>query len=147
MNHSAGEGGRAVDGMNTSLSPLFSAMHKKMSFWLDTKEPLYPPPLLHIGFSLLRSFFLFSLFPLSPLIISLSLCFSLWKRYFLANDFIRGAIWNSITEDFIVATAIWMEGSRDGWRQRCVNVYFLWPLTGFDFFYTNNNLICVACFT
>lgn len=62
---------------------------------------------------------------------------SLKEGYFSANDLIRGAIWNSITADFIVATAIWIEGRRDGWRQWCVNavhVYFLWPLNGFYFF-------------
>jgi len=34
------------DSVITSLSPLFSATHKKMSSWLDTKEAFYslPPP-------------------------------------------------------------------------------------------------------
>lgn len=62
---------------------------------------------------------------------------SLKEGYFAANDLIRGAIWNSITADFIVATAIWIEGQRDGWRQRCASafqLYFLWPLNGFYFF-------------
>lgn len=62
---------------------------------------------------------------------------SLKEGYFSANDLIRGAIWNSITADFIVATAIWIEGQRDGWRQRCASafqLYFLWPLNGFYFF-------------
>lgn len=66
----------------------------------------------------------FSFFPyLSSLIIFLFLCFFLWKRYFSTNDLIRGVIWNSIMEDFLVATTVWMEGGGDA------NVYFLWPLT------------------
>lgn len=58
---------------NTSLSPLLSATHKKMSFWLDTKEPLYPPPLSSMF--LLSAFlcyaFFFSLTSLPPLFLPL----------------------------------------------------------------------------
>lgn len=39
--------------------------------------------------------------------------FPLQKRYFSANDLIRGAIWNSITVDFTVTAAIWRMGGRD----------------------------------
>lgn len=142
---------------NTSLSPLLSATHKKMSFWLDTKEPLYPPPLSSMF--LLSAFlcyaFFFSLPSSSPYNFpSFFPLLSLKEGYFSANDLIRGAIWNSITADFIVATAIWIEGQRDGWRQRCASafqLYFLWPLNGFYFFSfffntNNNNFISVLCF-
>lgn len=58
----------------------YSAARKKMSFWLDTKEPLYPSPRSSIFFS-----------PIHPTL-SLSLSLSLTEIYFPANDLIRGAI-------------------------------------------------------
>lgn len=54
-------------------TPLYSATHKKMSFWLDTKEPFYPPPLSSIF--LLSAFrcFVFSFFSLTNLFLFLPL--------------------------------------------------------------------------
>lgn len=130
---------RAGEGTNTLLSPLFSATHKKMSFWLYTKEPFYPPPPLSFSclpFSAVFSFFsLTSLFPsFSPYNFSFFFAFlSLKERYYSANDLIRGAIWNSITVDFVVMTAVWREGWADEGRD-------VWVQSKFLLFNSNNNL-------
>lgn len=63
------EGERTGEGTNTLLSPLFSATHKKITFWRDTKKRFYPPPLSSLS---LLCFLLFSLtnpFPPFSLII------------------------------------------------------------------------------
>lgn len=121
-------------------------------------RPLSPPCFSCLPFSALLSFspspaFLPSSSPYNfpsffPLL-------SLKEGYFSANDLIRGAIWNSITADFIVATAIWIEGQRDGGRD--VRAHFnsiFYDLsmvsTFFSFFFffntNNNNFISVPCF-